>query len=1022
MVKFNKFSWILLATMILIIGCSNSVGGNEGETNNPVSIQSLLDSTDSIVDFANKLVSEDASLKSSKTIKNADFNGKTLTINDIADNVTLENVKNVNLIISKDCNANLELINCKNVEKVTFNGGSFFTVKDSDVNELFVNSEKLNVSLTDETTISKLEVTKNIILQGGKITKVIVKTDSSLEDPTITITGKTNIIELKKQDEKGNKTAGSVIIVENAKSEVDLPEDVEQKEIPTKVEGNRYIVEGTANGFAISKKTLPEGYIQVKVQVEYADKTLQPYRLTENIEEFNSQIIYPFVENNKDYVVKVFGVNQDYHWIDGETFVVKSLGGEGEYSVKFNSKKYDDNTKKIILDYELIGDIYSKNISRQRFIQQPKWIIGENKSDGMWLPTIWNKQKEIDLKYVQLDYEWTPEVEAPLDFVKLFTDEMYNLEQKELYFTFPCNFEFDYKDYVFDAEFINPEEWSPKIEYAYKFTAPVTDAKKESAAAINEGINSLVQEQPNFDKAISSFKKAYVLNPTDETKLYYALAKLGSISVNDSIAKIVKDNFGIKNYPNKLNALISGDWMKEYPSIYRQRIYVYEFEKNTDGYYVRVDGDEVNYWENSVINCDFVLDGEGDWISKHVNLKNVTVSPNGKYFVSYYYLPEGSYTEEDYYICNSDDYKEIESLDYRYKNLLPEFDTSFIENETWFNDLLFQGVLTSRDVIKLFIANILHCNPEGLNQLVDNCLDVFGKEYDDIKTIVQSMSNSSVEVPSKIIEALNLKEVFGNSTVKIGKTEANLLFVPYEVIKGIFQWISSYDFSANLNTVYDTLKLVLTSSTSVDLLDTVNKVIGTNTFGIRNANAIEESKKTFIDAIQTVCDTYSYIISEDSQYPSDVKNPLIEYGDPIYTLAKQAKSAIQDGTIFDCIYNGKRIVRIDMGKFFKPGYFSDIIKRENDDKIKFRMSLSYSKNNEKFYYDLGIVNPNEYQSKVEELETQYKLNSEDVNWCSFNYGPAINFKLIKDCVMLNYPESFTDCIILQLSGITIGNK
>ena len=133
--------------------------------------------------------------------------------------------------------------------------------------------------------------------------------------------------------------------------------------------------------------------------------------------------------------------------------------------------------------------------------------------------------------------------------------------------------------YVFEGWFIDAEFTIPvtfplvvkeDITLYAKFiqNKPTTDNTKDLLA---EAVDLLLDLK--IDEGVAKIKEAYSVQKNNETTLYYALAELASISVDQSVATLFKDNFGVKNYPAKMNSLISGDWMKEYPITRDYRLY-----------------------------------------------------------------------------------------------------------------------------------------------------------------------------------------------------------------------------------------------------------------------------------------------------------------------------------------------------------------------------------------------------------------------------------------------------------------
>lgn len=92
----KKFVCLFLAAAFAFAAVSCASDGGSDDDN---SISSLINNSGSTVDLTGKEIKEDVSVNSTVTIKNADFGGKTLTVN--AANVVLENVKNVKIVVSE---------------------------------------------------------------------------------------------------------------------------------------------------------------------------------------------------------------------------------------------------------------------------------------------------------------------------------------------------------------------------------------------------------------------------------------------------------------------------------------------------------------------------------------------------------------------------------------------------------------------------------------------------------------------------------------------------------------------------------------------------------------------------------------------------------------------------------------------------------------------------------------------------------------------------------------------------------
>ena len=529
----------------------------------------------------------------------------------------------------------------------------------------------------------------------------------------------------------------------------------------------------------------------------------------------------------------------------------------------------------------------------------------------------------------------------------------------------------------FDTSAVGEYDISIKYSYAdlekntslkiYVRKAELTNATSDEY--IQAALEKLTVGTPDYDGAVAYFKKAYESNKdSDEAKLYYALAELGSISTDDSVAKLLKENFGLKNYPATMNALFSGDWMKEYLNV--KTVQTFNIKADTAGSLVRVNGKELRghtYSYGSGSACvEYILDDENDWIEGRITekeenstyrhslyIKDIEVSETGKYLISQYSV--SSVAETDKYIVTPGSWKKAPLYGDLDVNSIPEFKVpEGVEKNEAYTETLYKSMQTSQTMSYLMLMNIFTCNAKGFNSLIDNCLNVFGTRYEHAKSLVASLEQESIEVPAEIIASLKLEKFFGESSVKIGKAEANVLFAAGDIIKGLFQWFSSYDLSMNIDKIpalideyYATEDGKITNNPNyrfgyyggdyIDkifndwddaavqyftyptagertdpyyvnqekqkyaqrMMETLSVIINGNTLKVRNASAMEDSKETIAGALNTVLDSYTYITVTSKSYPSGVKDMIKQYGDPISAMVDAAKDAIEKGEIFE---------------------------------------------------------------------------------------------------------------------------
>lgn len=471
----------------------------------------------------------------------------------------------------------------------------------------------------------------------------------------------------------------------------------------------------------------------------------------------------------------------------------------------------------------------------------------------------------------------------------------------------------------------------------------VSETSKEWKVLLNQGIELICEG--HFDEGFAKIKLAYANEQNDETKMYYALVELASISTDESVNKIMKENLGITNYPAEFNSLISGDWLEKYPTSRWVNLYdVYDAKYHYG--YVRVDGELCESWEDDSVWVRCYLDDEGDWIDpwrvlSSEYIKNPVVSENGRYLVSKYDVPEIPEGTKYYEYDWTDEDKRVLIYD-NDSSLLAQFNVpAWLEDTEMYKDSFVGTTATVTTQAYRFYASLIDCNPNGANELIDNIVNVFNTKFNPVKEIANTISNNSVLIPAKVIETLNLEELLGDSNVKLGKAELNVVIASLQLFKGIFEWISSYDLSANITE----LKSLFNSNESFDH-NFINDIIKVDTFKTRNESAMALSKATFVDALDMLLASYDFIVSSENDYPQAAKDEIKRYGDVLKTACNQLKNSITNGTVFyipkdnpfeTSEWNATRDncwFGIDMGKLFKAGYFSNIVERTSSGALK----------------------------------------------------------------------------------------
>ena len=472
----------------------------------------------------------------------------------------------------------------------------------------------------------------------------------------------------------------------------------------------------------------------------------------------------------------------------------------------------------------------------------------------------------------------------------------------------------------------------------------VSETSKEWKVLLNQGIELICEG--HFDEGFAKIKLAYANEQNDETKMYYALVELASISTDESVNKIMKENLGITNYPAEFNSLISGDWLEKYPSA--KRVYLFDvYDAKYSNNYIRVDGELCESWEVNSVNIRCYLDDEGDWIDpwrvlSSEYIKNPVVSENGRYLVYKHdvpEIPEGTkYYEKD---CTDEDKRVLIYDDDGVRYLAQFNEPAWLKDTDYYKETFVGTTATIVTQAYRFYASLIDCNPNGANELIDNIVNVFNTKFNPVKEIANTISNNSVLIPAKVIETLNLEELLGDSNVKLGKAELNVVIASLQLFKGIFEWISSYDLSANITE----LKSLFNSNESFDH-NFINDIVKVDTFKTRNESAMALSKATFVDALDMLLASYDFIVSSENDYPQAAKDEIKRYGEVLKSACNQLKNSITNGTVFyipkdnpfetsewnatkdNCWFG------IDMGKLFKAGYFSNIVERTSSGALK----------------------------------------------------------------------------------------
>jgi hypothetical protein len=876
-----KKAFFFLAAAVLLFtaaGCNNVISPEK--SSDSVSVTEKINSGSSVVDFNGTVLSEDAAVNNAVTVENADFGGKTLTVN--VAGVTLKNLKNINIVAAEGIG-----IGDLSIEDCTINS---FTIDDSSKNitiagtstvaAVSVIESAVHIVLEDTAAVTAMHIeASGVSVQGGTNTNISIMQVAAAADTVSVAGGTISTIIVSKSN------AGTPTITVTGKVTIQTARTLDES-TSAETNGGTFVVteEAAADGFTIAGIT-----------------GATPVTIT------GAELV-------KDTTVKT-------EYETGDTFDYTGLSAKLTYS--------NSAASTVTLN--------SGNCSISGF---------DNATEG----------------------------------------------GQTVSFTYNG------------------------IAVTGSVSITVTKTTKEYQTMLDDAVDLLLGGQ--YDEGIAKIAAAYESDKNDTTRMYYALAQLASISVDDSVKTLLTKNYGFTNYPAKLNSLFSTDWMKKY--VGTKSVWCETFTANTEGSYVRVEAKETS--SGGYSTWGYKQDSEGDWIESKFSLSAASEDNNGSYLIdnwayrdingekadsSYKYSSVHTITNDasGYYVrVNITDagtssystygYKQNDAGDwvetyltltdvtednssayvipgYIYEQVKNSAASSaylyvinsegyekYVSNGTstyapgfnlpdWYADTerykesLINSAQSTETIGYLLAANIITCNPDGYNTLVDNILNVFGTKFMTAKQLVSELSEESVVIPSKVLTAFNLTDMLGTSPIKIGKSEINILIGAMEIVQGSFQYVSSYNLSANLSSMKFLFNTQSFAESGPALVAALNELAVSDTFTVRNSGAVATAKTTFIDAADRIMDSYTYITEESSQYPDAAKDTIKSYGGIWYSCLKTVRSTIKDGGVFYIpssyptgtswpTTGTNAAFGIDMGKIFTSGNFTNIIDRKSD--------------------------------------------------------------------------------------------
>ena len=378
---------------------------------------------------------------------------------------------------------------------------------------------------------------------------------------------------------------------------------------------------------------------------------------------------------------------------------------------------------------------------------------------------------------------------------------------------------------------------------------------------ISSGHTALKNEQ--YDEAIVHYENAYKADNTNvKAVIYSTLGKIAQISTDQKVENLLKNRFGFKQYPSRLNALLSDEWMKEY------------IEWLEWGYY----DDTVGEW------LDWYDEWHVEWFKNDPNYRGVDKP-------GYYYNDGCDYDYEIHnYVCNyvfiSDEKRSNHNTISLPELLIPDWVKG--GNDSWYSETLMDGMPGFDTWILLLVANIVDKNPDGVNGIIDELIPaLFEGPFVEALNRVKNLENNktAITLDRDFIDALYLDE-FMDEYDPIGWAELNGVMSSMLIVKASLQYVAAYDLNTDFSfmkyawkndgddfhqQIYDYLK-----ENKSTALPFYNNFMNARSDGQARMNT---AKASFIEAIQGLQASYDAII-ESPLYPTVVKDayPTISEG------------------------------------------------------------------------------------------------------------------------------------------------
>ena len=198
----------------------------------------------------------------------------------------------------------------------------------------------------------------------------------------------------------------------------------------------------------------------------------------------------------------------------------------------------------------------------------------------------------------------------------------------------------------------------------------------------------------------------------------------------------------------------------------------------------------------------------------------------------------------------------------------------------------------------LLMANLIDKNAAGLNPALDAFINgVFNNpNFTEAEKRTASLkAKEPVLLDADIAVGLGLSGFFGDEQVYVGWAELELLLSALKLVKATLLYVDSYNWTYDIGFVKDLPwdETILEDEQIDAIAGKLNQILPfrTSFMTARSGSYLEDSRKTYVEAIEGLIGVYDHYIGGTSKLPNGFKNTLKEYESYRDEVAK-AKDAI----------------------------------------------------------------------------------------------------------------------------------